>query len=195
MAASRDDGTTFRNAAGHVPGALQASSTACSRSGWTTSACSSRSPAILPEVAAYEAGLLDFLLRGELTIQIGPTIVVGGKGLGAGTVEILVEDERGVRTSLTHRADAGRDDALAKVAARRPAPVWSRCSAASIATASRWWPPARCRSRSKLRHGQEAERGDDGGLDRVLALLEDALPGLHDVEPARELPKGSNTYS
>ena len=34
-------------------------------------------------------------------------------------------------------------------------------------------------------------RDDDGGLDRVLGLLEEALPGLHDVEPpAAKLPPG-----
>src|SRR5262249_41670735 len=58
---------------------------------------------ILPEVAAYETGLLDFLLRGELSISVGSQITVtsaGASGLGAGTVEILVEDDRGVRTSI-----------------------------------------------------------------------------------------------
>ena len=55
---------------------------------------------ILPEVAAYETGLLDFLLRGELTITIGPMVAVSAKDLGVGTTEVLVEDERGVRTSL-----------------------------------------------------------------------------------------------
>lgn len=37
-------------------------------------------------------------------------------------------------------------------------------------------------------------RDDDGGLDRVLGLLEEALPGLHDVErPAAKLPPGLPT--
>jgi hypothetical protein len=57
---------------------------------------------ILPEVAAYEAGLLDFLLRGELTLTVAGQITVSGTGLGAGSVEILAEDERGVRTSLAN---------------------------------------------------------------------------------------------
>ena len=34
-------------------------------------------------------------------------------------------------------------------------------------------------------------RDDDGGLDRLLALLDEALSGLHDVEPPTpSLPKG-----
>jgi tetratricopeptide (TPR) repeat protein len=41
------------------------------------------------------------------------------------------------------------------------------------------------------RRSSGANRSDDGGLDRVLALLDEAVPGLHDVEPAAaELPKG-----
>ena len=65
---------------------------------------------ILPEVAAYEAGLLDFLLRGELTITAGRQISVTGapgSALGAGTVEVLVEDDRGVRTSIVSVATPG----------------------------------------------------------------------------------------
>jgi hypothetical protein len=61
---------------------------------------------ILPEVAAYETGLLDFLLRGELTISGGGQITVAGTGLGAGSVEVLVEDDRGVRTSVATTAVA-----------------------------------------------------------------------------------------
>jgi hypothetical protein len=56
--------------------------------------------ALLPEVAAFEAGLLDFLLRGELVITGGDALAVSGQGLGAGTVEVYIEDERGVRSRL-----------------------------------------------------------------------------------------------
>ncbi|HEU4733021.1 MAG TPA: hypothetical protein VFT22_34240 [Kofleriaceae bacterium] len=70
---------------------------------------------ILPEVAAYETGLLDFLLRGELTIAVADQITVTGAGLGAGNLEVLVEDDRGVRTPLTTVATTG-GEALAKVA-------------------------------------------------------------------------------
>jgi hypothetical protein len=99
MAASRDDGTTFRNSAGTCLSRYKVDHGVLTF--WMDDECLlEQVTAILPEVAAYEAGLLDFLLRGELTIQIGPSVVVSGKELGAGTVEILVEDDRGVRTSL-----------------------------------------------------------------------------------------------
>ena len=99
MAASRDDGTTFRNSAGTCLARYKVDHGVLSF--WMDDECMlEQVSAILPEVAAYETGLLDFLLRGELTIQVGQSIVVSGKELGAGTVEILVEDERGVRTTL-----------------------------------------------------------------------------------------------
>ena len=72
---------------------------------------------ILPEVASYETGLLDFLLRGELTITAGPQVVVTGKGLGAGTVDVLVEDDRGVRKSIGTVQTPGGKDELARVPA------------------------------------------------------------------------------
>jgi hypothetical protein len=72
--------------------------------------------AILPEVAAYETGLLDFLLRGELTIAGGPQIVVSGKALGAGTLDVLVEDDRGVRTNLGSMQTPGGKEELARLA-------------------------------------------------------------------------------
>jgi hypothetical protein len=57
--------------------------------------------AILPEVAAYETGLLDFLLRGEITITVGADVALAAPGLGSGTVEVLVEDASGVRKSVS----------------------------------------------------------------------------------------------
>lgn len=73
--------------------------------------------AIMPEVAAYETGLLDFLLRGELALTIDQgQLAVSSKGLGAGTVDILVEDERGVRTSIGKSSVTGGAEQLAKVA-------------------------------------------------------------------------------
>ena len=66
----------------------------------------------------YETGLLDFLLRGELTITGGPAIVVSAKGLGAGTIDVLVEDDRGVRKSIgTAQTKAGTEELV-----RLPAP-------------------------------------------------------------------------
>jgi hypothetical protein len=71
---------------------------------------------ILPEVAAYETGLLEWLLRGELTITAGPQIVVSGAGLGAGTVDVLIEDERGVRKSIGSGQIAAGATELARIA-------------------------------------------------------------------------------
>ena len=66
---------------------------------------------ILPEVVAYETGLLDFLLRGELTIGISSQITVSAKGLGTGNVDVLVEDDRGVRRSIgTAQVTAGKEE-------------------------------------------------------------------------------------
>lgn len=58
---------------------------------------------ILPEVAAYETGLLDFLFRGELAVTVTGTkahVAAKGVGLGAGELELFSEDARGVRTSI-----------------------------------------------------------------------------------------------
>ena len=73
--------------------------------------------AILPEVSAYETGLLDFLLRGELAIAVSQQVVVSAKGLGAGTLTLLVEDDRGVRHAIGSFAVAPGKDELARVAA------------------------------------------------------------------------------
>ncbi len=114
MAASRDDGTTLRDANGTCLSRYKVEHGVLEF--WIDDDCMLEQIAnILPEVAAYEAGLLDFLLRGELTIELGDQITVSGKGLGPGAVEILVEDERGVRTSLTSVQTTG--DQLASIAA------------------------------------------------------------------------------
>lgn len=72
---------------------------------------------IMPEVAAYETGLLDFLLRGELALAVDQgQVTVTSHELGAGTVEVLVEDERGVRTSIGKTTVAGGREELTKIA-------------------------------------------------------------------------------
>jgi hypothetical protein len=71
--------------------------------------------AILPEVEAYETGLLDFLLRGELTLTIGQSVVVSGKGFGPGAIELYVEDERGVRTRTAQLQTQGEKDPVVRV--------------------------------------------------------------------------------
>jgi hypothetical protein len=71
----------------------------------------------MPEVAAYETGLLDFLLRGELGLAVDSgQVAVSAKGLGAGTVDVLVEDDRGVRTSIGKQPVAGGGEQLVKIA-------------------------------------------------------------------------------
>ncbi len=84
--------------------------------------------AILPEVAAYEAGLLDFLLRGELTVAVGNHIAVSGKSLGDGDLAIFGEDDRGVRTQLsTVHVARGKATEQAQELANAPLPAsWSR---------------------------------------------------------------------
>jgi hypothetical protein len=72
---------------------------------------------ILPEVTSYEQGLLDFLLRGELAVAVSSQITVSAKGLGVGTLDLLVEDDRGVRRSIgTFTIKPGMEP-LAQVAA------------------------------------------------------------------------------
>jgi hypothetical protein len=58
----------------------------------------------MPRAVAYGAGLLDWLFRGDLEVTADPgapgkAIVVARAGLGAGTIEVLAEDARGVRTA------------------------------------------------------------------------------------------------
>jgi hypothetical protein len=99
MAANREDGTMLRDATGTCLARYRVESDEVSF--WIDDECMlEQLAAIMPEVAAYEAGLLDFLLRGELTITGQDTLEIGAKGLGAGNLEVLVEDARGVRTKL-----------------------------------------------------------------------------------------------
>ncbi|HET7502707.1 MAG TPA: hypothetical protein VFK02_16915 [Kofleriaceae bacterium] len=115
MAANRDDGTTLRSAAGICLARYRVEHNTLTFS-LDDDCLLEQLAQILPDVAAYEAGLLDFLLRGELTIAVADQVTVSGAGLGPGNVEILVEDDRGVRTALTTVATTG-GEALARVAA------------------------------------------------------------------------------
>lgn len=118
MAANRDDGTTLRSASGTCLARYRVEHDLLTFS-LDDDCMLDQLSVILSEVTAYEAGLLDFLLRGELTLVVGDQITVSGKGLGAGNVEIFVEDNRGVRTSITNVATTGakESDQLAQVAA------------------------------------------------------------------------------
>ena len=61
--------------------------------------------ALLPVAAGYQAGLLQWLFRGELTLIDGPggTITPQARrlALGAGTLTILAEDARGIRSVIS----------------------------------------------------------------------------------------------
>jgi len=99
MAANHDDGTTLRSPSGTCLARYRVEHDVLTFS-LDDDCLLDQLGVILPEVTAYETGLLDFLLRGELTITVADQITVSGTGLGAGSVEILVEDDRGVRTSI-----------------------------------------------------------------------------------------------
>jgi hypothetical protein len=100
MAATRDDGTTLRNPDGVCLARYRVERGVVSFH-LDDDCMLEEVTAILPEVAAYETGLLDFLLRGEITINIGADIALSAPGLGAGTLEVLVEDSSGVRKSIS----------------------------------------------------------------------------------------------
>jgi hypothetical protein len=119
MAASRDEGTMLRDKAGTCLARYRVERGVVEF--WLDDECLlEQVTAVLPEVSAFETGLLEFLLRGELSISLTSEIVVAGvagSNLGPGTVEILVEDGRGVRTKLaTVDAKPGQNE-LARVAA------------------------------------------------------------------------------
>jgi len=118
MAANRDDGTTLRSPSGTCLARYRVEHDILTFS-LDDDCLLDQLSVILPEVTAYETGLLDFLLRGELTLTAADQITVSGTGLGAGSIEILVEDDRGVRTSIGNvqaTVTAGSDQ-LARVAA------------------------------------------------------------------------------
>jgi len=99
MAANRDDGTTLRSSNGICLARYRVEHDVL-RFSLDDECMMEELAQILPEVAAYETGLLDFLLRGELTIAVAGQITVSAKGLGAGSLELLAEDDRGVRKSI-----------------------------------------------------------------------------------------------
>jgi hypothetical protein len=101
MAASREEGTMLRDKAGTCLARYRVERGIVEF--WLDDECLlEQVTAVLPEVSAFETGLLEFLLRGELSISLTNEIVVAGAGssFGPGTVEVLVEDARGVRTKL-----------------------------------------------------------------------------------------------
>lgn len=102
MAANQPNGATLRDKDGLclaryrvVHGRL---------SWWIDDACQlEQAEAILPVAAAYEAGLLAFLLRGDLAVKLDgakASVSAGTLALGAGTLTVLAEDGRGIRTEV-----------------------------------------------------------------------------------------------
>jgi hypothetical protein len=59
---------------------------------------------ILPEVAAFATGFLDFLFRGALSVDATGQVTVTGVGLGAGTLSWFIEDAAGVRKRLADKS-------------------------------------------------------------------------------------------
>lgn len=114
MAANRDEGTTLRNPAGTCLARYRVQDDILTFS-LDDDCMLDQLSVILPEVASYETGLLDFLLRGELTLQGNGQIAIAGKALAAGTLEVLVEDQRGVRTKLASLQVSGKEPVLARV--------------------------------------------------------------------------------
>lgn len=116
MAASRDNGATIRTKDGTCLARYKVEHSVVSFS--LDDECMVEQVAeILPEVAAYETGLLDFLLRGELTLAIaGGSLVVSGAALGTGELDVLVEDQLGVRTSVGKTQVASGKTELARIA-------------------------------------------------------------------------------
>jgi hypothetical protein len=121
LAASGDDAATLQNDAGvclaryHVDKGVVRFTT-------DDDCMLAQVDAILPQVVGYAGGMLDWMFRGELDVTADPgaqgkAIVMAHQALGSGTLEVLSEDNRGVRTSLgtTTIASAGEGDAIATI--------------------------------------------------------------------------------
>jgi hypothetical protein len=109
MAASREEGATIRTAGGVCLARYRVEHDVLTFS-LDDDCMLEQLGAILPEVAAYETGLLDFLFRGALTVTVGKDIAVSAKGLGVGEVDLFVEDDRGVRSQLAVLPAASGDE-------------------------------------------------------------------------------------
>lgn len=110
MAAGRDEGTTLKDEKGTCLARYRVERNTLEF--FLDDACLlEQAQAILPEVAAYETGLLDFLLRGQLAVRLeaGAIVVASPRRLGAGQLDILLEDARGQRTSLKSQAVSGAE--------------------------------------------------------------------------------------
>jgi hypothetical protein len=118
MAANREGGTMLRDASGTCLARYRVESDVLAFA-LDDECMLEQLAAILPEVAAYETGLLDFLLRGELVFTGQDQLAITSKGLGAGALEVFVEDARGVRSKLAAQDIAAGSDQLLRL----PAPT------------------------------------------------------------------------
>ena len=129
MAASRDDGTTLRAADGTCLARYRVDHGVLGFS-IDDDCMLEQLVQILPQVGAYETGLLDYLLRGELTLTPGAQIAISAKGLGPGTLEVLVEDDRGVRKVISTTPFTGSASIAAPAAGTRVVAVFRGADAA-----------------------------------------------------------------
>ncbi len=122
MAAGRDEGTTLKSETGVCLARYRVERNTLEF--FFDDACLlEQAQVILPEVAAYETGLLDFLLRGQLAIrqESGALVVASPVKLGAGQLDVLLEDTRGQRTSLKSQAITGAEAGVELVRLGAPA--------------------------------------------------------------------------
>jgi hypothetical protein len=92
--------------------------------------------AVLPEIAAYGAGLVDHLFRVELALAAkdgGVTVEArGARGALDGEVRVFAEDARGRRTELGKGVVAGAGDGVARVTVSAVPPAGTRRLAAVL---------------------------------------------------------------
>ena len=185
--AARADGTCL---------ARYRSSTSCSSFSLDDDCMLEQLAVIMPEVAAYETGLLDFLLRGELAVTIDQgQVAVSAQGPRR-------RHGRHPRRGRARRAHVDRqvalaggatpNDQLAKIAmptyGTRVVAVFSGADP----RASRSSRSARCRStRTDDAMAKRRERRRRSARSRVRAARRRARPGSTIIEPpAAELPGG-----
>lgn len=105
MAASRGEGATLRDGSGTCLARYRVESGTLSF--FTDDACELEQVAQqLPRVVSYAAGLVDFAMRGQLTMRNdGAAVsVVTPTALGVGTLTLLTEDAQGQRRTVTAQA-------------------------------------------------------------------------------------------
>ena len=110
MAATGADGATLHDAAGVCLARYRAQHGNVSF--FLDDACRLEQVAnILPLVASYQAGLLEYLFRDSLAVTLTDNVIeVRGSGLGIGTIEILREDDHGNRTTVSTTTIPGSKD-------------------------------------------------------------------------------------